>query len=195
MRSVESVVVDGTVGWDSTVMPTGQEEPWAMSCHPPHTPARLWTHPRLDLLTGVACPHPRGIRGQPARAGCSGGMRRGGRSGRHGQEWDKRGGQCGGRLRRECALAPEGSRIGRQGRGPGPGSPSGLGPPLADIERGLRRTSKDLHQLVFPGEDIAQQRPRAVGKAQDLGGRQGMVPQVKLGNVTHEGPGGIKPAT
>lgn len=72
--------------------------------------------------------------------------------------------------------------------------PSCLGPPLADIKGGLFCTPEGLHQLVFPGKDVAQQWPGTVGDAQDLGRRQGMVPQVKLGDVTHEGLSGIKPA-
>lgn len=70
-----------------------------------------------------------------------------------------------------------------------------LGLPLTDIKGSLCRTPKGLHQLVFPGKDVAQQRPSAVGNAQDLGRCQSVVPQVKLGNVAHEGLGGIEPAT
>lgn len=102
--------------------------------------------------------------------------------------------QVGGKGRRKeeeiCPQSPPCHRFGAPGRD----GPSSLGSAFADIEGILGCTPEDLHQLVFPGEGIAQQRPRAVGDTLDLGRRQDVVPQVKLGNVTHEGLSGIKPA-
>lgn len=147
--------------------------------------------PRLDQLIEILVPiqvaegmdiHPEeGILEVRAPVRGMGGMARKGEEG-EGQHMD--------RLRREMPL--QSPRSDRQGRGPERGGPSGLSPPFADIKGAFLCTSKGLHQLIFPGEDIAHQWSSAVGYTQHLGRCQGVVPQVELCNVTDEGLGGIK---
>lgn len=86
-------------------------------------------------------------------------------SGRYGQECGRREGRPAHGQAEEGKCPFKGPQNDRQERGPEPGGPSRLSPPLADVESGLLGTSEGLHQLIFPGEDIAHQWPSAVGHA------------------------------